>query len=202
MTDCNPVHTLMDVIHPSGCPTDDLTQFISMSVSDQKAFYQCLVGHLLFLVLCTQPDRSQTVWLLTQFCSKPEPGHLFATKRFLHYLAGTRTLALHYGGAGKDDPLCGYCNADWANDPVDCVSISGYVWFFVGGPISWSSKKQMTHALASTNAEYMAVTDLICEGLWLRSQGIEVDIPFSEPIDCHIDNTGAIAILCKSAGHT
>ena len=202
MTDCNPVHTPMDAIHPWGRPTDDLTQFTSMSVSDQKTFYQRLVGHLLFLVLCTRPDGSQTVRLLTQFCSKPEPGHLFAAKRFLRYLAGTRTLALHYGGAGKDDPLRGYCDADWANDPADRVSISGYVWFFAGGPISWSSKKQTTHALASTDAEYMAVTELIREGLWLRSQGIEVAIPFSEPIDCHIDNTGAIAISRKSSGHT
>jgi hypothetical protein len=173
-----------------------------MSASDQKTFYQRLVGHLLFLVLCTRPDGSQTVRLLTQFCSKPEPGHLFAAKHFLRYLAGTRSLALHYGGAGKDDPLRGYCDADWANDPADRVSISGYVWFYAGGPISWSSKKQTTHALASTDAEYMAVTELIREGLWLRSQGLEVGLPFSEPIDCHINNTGAIAISRKSSGHT
>jgi hypothetical protein len=199
MTDCNPVHTPMGAVYPWGRPTDDLGAYIKMLPSELKVVYQHLVGHLLVLVLCTRPDGTQTIRLLTQFCSKPDPCHMLAAKRFLRYLAGTRTLALHYGGAAKDDPLR---DADWANDTGDRISISGYVWFFAGGPISWSSKKQTTHALASTDAEYMAISELVREGLWLRSQGCEVQLPFSEPISIQVDNTGAIVISRKSVGYT
>jgi hypothetical protein len=171
MTGCNPIFTPMAPLYPSGRPSDNFDAYLAMSLSALISAYQRLVGHILFLVLCTRPDGQQTVRLLSH-CSAPQPCHLLAAKRFLRYLAGTRTLALHYGGAAKDDALIGYCDADWANDLVDHMSISGYVWFYAGGPIYWSSKKQTTHALASTDTEYMAISKVVREGLWLRSQGI------------------------------
>jgi hypothetical protein len=202
LTDCNPVHTPIDPLHPWGRPTDNLDAYLEMSNVLLKSSYQRIVGHLLFLVLCTRPDGQASVRLLSQFCSSPEVGHMFAAKCFLRYLKGTRTLALHYGGVSKDDPLAAHCDADWANDPADQLSISGYVWSFAGGPISWASKKQTTHALASTDAEYMAISEVFREGLWLLSQGCECVLPFAEPLTVQIDNTGAIAISRKSAGHS
>ena len=134
LTNCNPVHTPIDPLHLWGRPTDNLDTYLAMSNVLLKSSYKCIIGHLLFLVLCTCPNRQASVCLLSQFCSSPEVGHMFAAKhfKFLRYLKGTRTLALHYGGVLKDDPLATHCDADWANDPADQLSISGYIWSVVG----------------------------------------------------------------------
>jgi hypothetical protein len=48
----------------------------------------------------------------------------------------------------------------------------------------------------------MAISEVFREGLWLLSQGRECVLPFAEPLTVRIDNTGAIAISRKSAGHS
>lgn len=48
--------------------------------------------------------------------------------------------------------LTGYSDADWAADLDERKSTTGYVFTLNGGAISWSSKKQPTIALSSTEA--------------------------------------------------
>jgi hypothetical protein len=67
-----------------------------------------------------------------------------------------------------DEDLHTYCNADWASNHKDHLSIPGYTWFYAGGIIAHMSKKQTTHALSSTEAEYMAVTHVFQKGIWLH----------------------------------
>ena len=89
--------------------------------------------------------------------------------------------------------LHAYADASWANE-VGCCSVTGYVWFYAGRLISHVSKKQATVALSSMEAEYMAVTHVIQEGLWLKSLFAKLSIPSSTPINIFLDNTGAIAL--------
>jgi hypothetical protein len=93
-----------------------------------------------------------------------------------------------------DEKLHGYCDADWAGSPDDHLSISGYAWFFAGGLIAHVSKKQTTHTLSSTEAEYMAITHAIQEGIWLKSLFTALHVPTPLPIVLYVDNTGAIAL--------
>ena len=44
-----------------------------------------------------------------------------------------------------------------ATDPPACMSRTGYVIFYVNCPIIWASKLQMTIALLTTEAEYVAL---------------------------------------------
>ena len=75
---------------------------------------------------------------------------------------------MHYGGESRSLPLTGLSDADWAGDKTDRASVSGFVWSLGGGPISWSAKKQNCIALSTTEAEYIALTRAIQEGIWLR----------------------------------
>ena len=58
--------------------------------------------------------------------------------------------------------LFGWMDLDWAGDMDSCHSTTGY-WFTLGTKsISWSSKKQPTVALSSTQAKYRAA----CSGTY------------------------------------
>ena len=156
MLDCNPVHLSMDPNHPFGRNTD-----LHPSIE-----YCKLVGELLYLAMYTRPGIAVAVMKLTHYNSSPEARHYSTAKHVLRYLAGTINIRVHYGGAAGTADLHGFSDSDWASCPEDRISITGYVWFFNGGPVSHASKKQTTHALLSTEAEYMALTAAIQEGLW------------------------------------
>jgi len=46
--------------------------------------------------------------------------------------------------------------ANWYGDTEDMKSTAGYMFFYGGAPISWSSKKESIFALTSCEAEYIA----------------------------------------------
>ena len=52
----------------------------------------------------------------------------------------------------------GYADTTYAN-ANDLKSTSGYVFLASGGAITWCLKKQLTHALLSTEAEYIALSE-------------------------------------------
>ena len=54
--------------------------------------------------------------------------------------------------------LVGYFDSSYADDTSDRHSTCGYVFYFLGGPISCLSKKQDILALSSTEAEFIAAT--------------------------------------------
>ena len=97
-------------------------------IDNLTSTYQHLIGSLLFLQLCSHLDISFAVLLLSQFCSAPLPQHYAIARWVLHYLKGTKSFRLHYGGARKDEVLSGLVDADWAGDKAGQASISGFVW--------------------------------------------------------------------------
>jgi len=66
--------------------------------------------------------------------------------------------------------------------------------------ISWSSKLQATPALSSTEAEYMAVTRVSQEAIWLRQLLEQLGYP-QKSIPLYGDNQGAIALAKNPGDH-
>jgi hypothetical protein len=88
--------------------------------------------------------------------ANPSLEHWIAVKRIFRYLQGTLQFKLRFGGLSPQD-VVGYCDADWAGDLEDRRSTTGFVFMMGGGTTSWSSKRQPTIALSTTEAEYMAM---------------------------------------------
>nr|GEU73882.1 cysteine-rich RLK (receptor-like protein kinase) 8 [Tanacetum cinerariifolium] len=68
----------------------------------------------------------------------------------------------------EDFRLKGYTDSDWAGSVDDMRSTSGNCFTLGTAVISWSSKKQASVALSSTEAEYVAAAAASCQAVWLR----------------------------------
>jgi hypothetical protein len=60
------------------------------------------------------------------------------------------------------------------------------------GPLSWKSTQQKTApAQSSTEAEYLALVELIKEMLWAHHLLVELGVQHNAPLDVYLDNRAA-----------
>lgn len=129
--------------------------------------YRELIGSLMYIMLGTRPDLNFSINYLSRFQGHPTDTHWSYLKRVLRYLKYTQDYELVYK-RNDSDPLIGFTDSDWASDKEDRHSTSGYVFFALGNCVSWSTRKQATVALSSTEAEYAALSNGACEAIWLK----------------------------------
>jgi hypothetical protein len=67
--------------------------------------------------------------------------------------------------------------------------------------LSWSSKKQPTVSLSSTESEYKALTSDTCEVVWLRRILADVEEEQNDPTCIHCDNQSAIKLTHNPIYH-
>ncbi|WRX07953.1 Reverse transcriptase [Theobroma cacao] len=90
------------------------------------SIYRSLIGSLLY-ACGSRPDIIFSVSYLSRFTQSPSIQHLSAAKRILRYLQGTLDLGLHFKYL-NEVKLIGYSDSDFARDPTDFKSTSGYVF--------------------------------------------------------------------------
>ncbi|KAG7312922.1 hypothetical protein JYU34_001322 [Plutella xylostella] len=162
--------------------------------------YHEAVGCLLYLSQGTRPDITYAVNMLSRFNSKPTKEHWIALKRVLRYLKGTSNMKLTY--KKNEENVVGYCDADWASNIEDRRSCTGHVFLFQGAAISWASKRQLTVALSSTEAEYMSLTSAVQEALWLGQLHRELwSEQTDQPFIMYCDNQSTIKLSGSDVYH-
>ena len=133
---------------------------------------------------------------LVSYAANPSLQHFAALKQVLWYLAGTKNHSINYSKSTtntNNNFFFGFADAAFANHD-DHKSTSGYVFLASGGAITWKSKKQMTIALSSTEAEYVALFEVACEACWLRNLYQELSYLQEYPIIIKGDDDGSIAM--------
>jgi hypothetical protein len=96
--------------------------------------------------------------------------------------------------AGTTVQLAGYTDADWAGDAADRRSTSGFAFTLGSAAIPWSSKKQPTVAVSSTEAEYRGAAVATCEAVWLKRLLKDLHEEVSDPIVIYSDNLSSIQL--------
>jgi len=107
----------------------------------------------------------------------------------------------------------GYTDSDFAGDPDDQKSISGYVFMLAGGAITWRALKQPLVAFSMVEAEYIDASDAAKDAIWVCSLYTRIlyskilykhaeqclhclcsdnDSKATEPQQIFVDNQGAI----------
>jgi hypothetical protein len=129
-----------------------------------------------------------------------QPGwiHWEAVKDVIHYLKGMADLTLMLGGLVNG--LKAYVDADWASQSHR-HSMSGYTVLLQSSPVAWSTQKQTIIALSTAEAEYIALTLVMCEILHLQALIAELYEPVIPPIPIYCDNQGAVALTSNKKFH-
>ncbi|GJY52527.1 hypothetical protein Tco_0443374, partial [Tanacetum coccineum] len=92
-------------------------------------------------------------------------------------------------------------NADHAGCQDTRRSTSGSMQFLGDRLVSWSSKRQKSAAISSTEAEYIALSGCCAQVLWMRSQLTDYGFGFNK-IPMYCDNKSAIALCCNNVQHS
>ena len=162
MTECKSVST----------PIEPGKQFHELSESETPANiheYQKIIGCLTYVTMASRPDLAAAVGILSKYKTKPSQEHWKGVKRFLRYIKETMNFGITFPDKGNTCILTGYSDADWANDTETRRSTSGYIFQINGSTISWCSKKQFcVESRSTTEAEYMALSFVTQEAIWLR----------------------------------
>ncbi|GJY13928.1 retrovirus-related pol polyprotein from transposon TNT 1-94 [Tanacetum coccineum] len=148
MESCDPVNTPM-------VEKSILDEYTEGKVVD-PTHYRGMVGTLMYLT-ASRPDLTFVVCMCARYQAKPTEKHLHAIKRIFKYLRGTVNRGLWYP---KDSSiaLTAYADADHAGCQDTRRSTSGSMQLLGDRLVSWSSKRQKSVAISSTEAEYIALS--------------------------------------------
>ena len=157
--------------------------------------YRGIVGSLGYLVNMTRPDLAFAYSELSKYVQSPGLPHMHAAEHALRYLRGTFDKSLKFS---RDTPLVdtvwGWVDSDWAGDTDTRRSHAAYILMLNGGPISWKSRRQDSVALSTSEAEYMAASEVGKEIQYLRALLHDVGFTQLAPTNVYEDNLACIAM--------
>ncbi|XP_028098760.1 uncharacterized protein LOC114298399 [Camellia sinensis] len=157
-----------------------------------NTLYKQIVGSLMYLTT-TRPDIMHAVSLISRYMENPTQLHLLAAKRIFRYLVGTINFGILYRKEGNFG-LLGFTDSDYAGDPDDRRSTSGYVFMMGSCVVSWSSKKQQIVTLSITEAEFVAAASCACQAIWLRRLLEELHYHQQGPTPVYCDSSSEIKL--------
>ncbi|GJX77448.1 retrovirus-related pol polyprotein from transposon TNT 1-94 [Tanacetum coccineum] len=130
-----------------------------------------------------------------------DPTHYRGMVNTLMYLTSSRpNLGLWYL---KDSAIArtAFADADHAGCQDTRCSTSGSMQLLGDRLVCWSSKRQKSVAISSTEAKYIALSGCCAQVLWMRSQLTDYGLGFNK-IPMYCDNKSAIALCCNNIQHS
>ena len=127
--------------------------------------YRSGVGTLQYLTKHSRPDISNPVRELSKTMDAPAPAHLKQMYKLIKFVLATKYQGLKFKlmKSMRKWVLKALSDSDFASDKETRISIFGYVIYFCGIPIAWRSKGMKSVVLSTTEAEYMALSEVVIE---------------------------------------
>ncbi|GJW54185.1 retrovirus-related pol polyprotein from transposon TNT 1-94 [Tanacetum coccineum] len=141
--------------------------------------YRRMIGTLMYLT-SSIPDLIFVVCICARYQAKP-------TEKYLH--------------EDSSIALTAFADADHAGCQDTRKSTFGSMQLLGDRLVSWSSKKQKSTAISSTEAEYIALSRCCAQILWIRSQLTDYGLVLNK-IPLYCDNKSAIALCCNNIQHS
>jgi hypothetical protein len=164
--------------------------------AETHSLYRSGVGMLLYLVKFSRPEISNAVREAAKVNDGPTKAHMKSLYRLIKFVVDTK----HYGLVMEpQEPteetvweMIAYCDSDYAGDKDGRKSVTGFVIYILGCLISWKSRSQKSVTLSSTEAEYVSISELCAEIMFLKQILEFLGIKVKLPIIVRVDNVGAI----------
>ena len=150
-----------------------------ISKVDEKteSMYRSGVGTLLYLTKHSRPDITNPVRELSMSMDGASMAHVTEMYRVINSVLERKTLGLRMVPIFKDGiwKLEALSDSDFANDWVQCLWIHNlFLW-------SWKSKSMKSIVLSTSEAEYVAASEVVKEikvlYQMLRSMEVKVPLP-------------------------
>ena len=136
MSDAKPVNTpLASLFHLSkdqSPETEEEREFMA------KVPYASAIGSLMYAIVCTRPDISYAVGVISRFMSNPSKAHWEADKWILRYLRGTTKKCLYFGEG--ELKVQGYVDVDFGGEVDHRRRTTGYIFIVGNTVVSWMSR--------------------------------------------------------------
>ena len=158
--------------------------------------YRSGVGTLLYLTKHSRPDISNPVRELSKTMDVPAPAHLKEMYKLIRFVLSTKDYGLKFKliKSIRKWVLKALSDSDFASDKETRISVYGYIIYFCGIPIAWRSKGMKSVVLSTTEAEYMALSEVVKELKFIVQLLQTMKITVELPITVHVDNVGAIRL--------
>jgi Reverse transcriptase (RNA-dependent DNA polymerase) len=168
-----------------------LIQADSTDDSEPSFPYRSMVGSLSHLVNGTRLDIAAATSIVSKFLHKPKKIHCDMVRRIYYYLRDTADVTLTFE-KGLEINLSGFCDASYAN-LEDYRSLCGHLLLIGKTPVLWQASRQATTAKSTQQAEYMALTPLMQDLLWLKMllKGLDIKVG---TVTVYEDNEACIAL--------
>ena len=151
---------------------------------------------LLYLVKHSRPDISNAVRELSKCMDRADYDAFKELRRVVKYVLDTPDYGLKIepkvDNENMEWNLIVYSDSDWAGDKENRMSITGFIIFAHGVPITWKSRQQKSLAMSSSEAEYYALTEAAKEVKFVVQILITMGVNVVLPVIVRVDNIGAI----------
>ena len=152
-----------------------------------------------------QENGKEIIGLLenVKYVPKLAPYNLFSIttaikemKRVIKYVLTIKnqTLKVELTPMSQDEmwSMTAFSDSNYVTDPENWRSITGFVLYLMGVPISWKLKGQKSVSLSSTEAEYIALSETAKEVRFVYQVLEFIGFKVKLPIVIRVDNVGAI----------
>ena len=148
-----------------------------------QSMYSSGVGTLLYLTKHSRPDITNPVKELSKSMDGASMAHVTEMYRLIDFVLETKTLGLRMVPTFKDGiwKLEALSDSDFANDKDTRYTVYGYIIYFCDIPVAWESKSMKSVVLSTTEAEYVAVSEVVKEIKFLYQMLRSMEIKFHYP---------------------
>ena len=150
----------------------------------------------MYLTKHSRPNNTHPVRELSKTMDAPAPAHLKEMYKLIRFVLSTKDYGLKFKliKSVRKLVLKALSDSDFASDKETRICVFGYVIYFGGIPIAWRSKGMKSVVLSTTEAEYMALSEIVKELKFIVQLFQTMNITVELPITVHVDNAGAISL--------
>ena len=111
---------------PVSAPLPSKLDYSALNSDKCEAPCRNLIGCLMYIMICTRPDLSTAVNILSRYTIKNNKELWQNLKRVLRYLKGSSNIKLNYVRGNYNEIISGYVDSDWGgHDENDRTSTTG-----------------------------------------------------------------------------